>query len=118
MFLVRDSFPSRLSFCRTVRSAMVSLRNILALLSALAVSQTWAKLPDGRPHANSPKPPTVPHISAPGVPLTNVYTGESLPPLDTIYHFDQLIDHTDPSLGTFKQRYWHTWQWYKQGNLV
>jgi hypothetical protein len=39
-------------------------------------------------------------------------TAQVLPPYDTIYYFDQLIDHHNPSLGTFKQRYEHiiTWQ--------
>lgn len=27
--------------------------------------------------------------------------------------FDQLIDHSDPSLGTFKQRYWYSTQYWK-----
>ncbi|KAF4615694.1 hypothetical protein D9613_012558 [Agrocybe pediades] len=30
--------------------------------------------------------------------------GTIIPPYDTIYHFDQLIDHDNPSLGTFTQR--------------
>ncbi|KAI0771704.1 peptidase S28 [Trametes elegans] len=29
-----------------------------------------------------------------------------LPSLDTVYYYDQLIDHRDTSLGTFKQRCW------------
>ena len=33
----------------------------------------------------------------------------------TIYTFDQLIDHNDPSLGTFKQRYWLNADYYKAG---
>lgn len=41
--------------------------------------------------------------------------GNALPPLNTTYYFDQLIDHNDPSLGTFKQRYYHTWQYYQEG---
>ena len=31
------------------------------------------------------------------------------------YYFDQLIDHTDPSKGTFKQRYWHNYEYYEPG---
>ena len=42
-------------------------------------------------------------------------SGAELPPLDTTYYFDQLIDHNNPSLGTFEQRYWHTWQFYESG---
>jgi len=44
--------------------------------------------------------------------------GTELPPLNTTYYFDQLIDHTNPSLGTFKQRYWHTWEFYEAGGPI
>ncbi|KAH9920151.1 peptidase S28 [Fomitopsis serialis] len=44
--------------------------------------------------------------------------GTELPPLNTTYYFDQLIDHTNPSLGTFKQRYWHTWEFYETGGPI
>ncbi|KIM46744.1 hypothetical protein M413DRAFT_440323 [Hebeloma cylindrosporum] len=44
--------------------------------------------------------------------------GEVLPPYNTIYFFDQLIDHSNPSLGTFKQRYWHTWEFYQPGGPI
>lgn len=35
--------------------------------------------------------------------------------LTTVYYFDQLIDHNDPSLGTFQQRYWMDWEFYAPG---
>ncbi|KAG1787153.1 serine carboxypeptidase S28-domain-containing protein [Suillus plorans] len=35
--------------------------------------------------------------------------------ITTVYHFDQLIDHDNPGLGTFKQRYWMNWECYKPG---
>lgn len=41
--------------------------------------------------------------------------GNPLPSYDTIYYFDQLIDHQNPDLGTFQQRYYHTWESYQQG---
>ena len=41
--------------------------------------------------------------------------GSVLPPLNTTYYFDQLIDHNDPSKGTFQQRYWMTWNFYEDG---
>ncbi|KIK60910.1 hypothetical protein GYMLUDRAFT_73702 [Collybiopsis luxurians FD-317 M1] len=44
--------------------------------------------------------------------------GTLLSPYDTVYFFDQLIDHTNPSLGTFKQRYWHTYEWYETGPII
>ena len=51
-------------------------------------------------------------------PLTTTFVdrnGTELPPLNATYYFDQLIDHNNPSLGTFKQRYWHTWEFYGPG---
>ncbi|KAI0959110.1 hypothetical protein AcW1_004037 [Taiwanofungus camphoratus] len=44
--------------------------------------------------------------------------GTKLPPYDTTYYFNQLIDHNDPSLGTFQQRYWHTWEFYEPGGPI
>ena len=44
--------------------------------------------------------------------------GSQLPPPNTTYYFDQLIDHDNPSLGTFKQRYWHNWEFYEKGGLL
>ncbi|KAI9056848.1 peptidase S28 [Trametes sanguinea] len=45
-------------------------------------------------------------------------TGAKLPPINTTYYFDQLIDHENPSLGTFKQRYWFNYQYYQPGGPV
>lgn len=57
-------------------------------------------------------PPLSPSVSA-------FSTGDNgnatIPPITTTYFFDQLIDHNNPSLGTFQQRYWHTWEFYKPG---
>ncbi|KAG2039982.1 peptidase S28 [Suillus americanus] len=44
--------------------------------------------------------------------------GTALPPITTVYHFDQLIDHNDPGLGTFQQRYWMNWEFYKPGGPI
>lgn len=44
--------------------------------------------------------------------------GNDLPPFDTFYYFDQLIDHEDPSLGTFEQRYYFTAQYYQKGGPI
>ncbi|KIP03851.1 hypothetical protein PHLGIDRAFT_25906 [Phlebiopsis gigantea 11061_1 CR5-6] len=52
-------------------------------------------------------------------PVTHVHTNKPLPPLNMTYYLDQLVDHTSPGLGTFKQRYWHTWEWYKsEGPII
>ncbi|VDC02128.1 unnamed protein product [Peniophora sp. CBMAI 1063] len=51
----------------------------------------------------------------PGVLDTN---GSTVPPLNTVYYFDQLIDHDDPSKGTFQQRYWMAWDSYEDGGPI
>lgn len=64
--------------------------------------------------------PLVHKVDAPD-PLTTTLVdrnGTELPPLNTTYYFDQLIDHNNPSLGTFKQRYWHTWEFYEPGRYI
>ncbi|KAL1734330.1 peptidase S28 [Schizophyllum commune] len=73
----------------------------LALAGALAVGVAQARLP---------KPP--------GVGPIHSRNGTELPPYNTTYYFDQLIDHNDPSKGTFKQRYWHTYEHYEEGGPV
>lgn len=89
----------------------------LALAALALASAVHARLPDGRAHGNTPRPPAVPPLAADNVAVTDV-SGAALPPLNTTYFFDQLIDHTNPSLGTFKQRFWHTWEWYEAGEDV
>lgn len=44
--------------------------------------------------------------------------GTELPPYSTVYYFDQLVDHNDPSRGTFKQRYWFSYEFYEQGTSL
>ncbi|TFY82708.1 hypothetical protein EWM64_g1304 [Hericium alpestre] len=51
-------------------------------------------------------------------PRQHARTGATLPPLNTTYYFDQLIDHDNLKLGTFKQRYWHTWEYYEPGGAI
>ncbi|KAF9464843.1 peptidase S28 [Collybia nuda] len=76
-----------------------------------------AALPDGRPHANVVRPPGVPLVKIPDTPVVS-RNGTVLPPYNTTYLFDQLIDHNNPSLGTFKQRYWHTYEYYEPGGPI
>jgi hypothetical protein len=70
-----------------------------------------------------------------GVPIVD-RNGTTLPPTNTTYYFDQLVDHknvrvcrlsprarahtarSQPSAGTFKQRYWSTWQYWETGGCV
>ncbi|KAF8518527.1 serine carboxypeptidase S28-domain-containing protein [Hysterangium stoloniferum] len=57
----------------------------------------------GARHPNSPPRPAIPLVTAPDTPVADK-KGTTLPPLSTVYQFDQLIDHDNPSRGTFKQR--------------
>lgn len=54
------------------------------------------------------------------VPSLNADTaGEVTTPLINAAVFEQLIDHNNPSLGTFQQRYWYsTESWKGQGSPV
>ncbi|KAK0468596.1 peptidase S28 [Armillaria novae-zelandiae] len=52
----------------------------------------------------------------PGIPMADI--DSALPPYNTTYYFDQLIDHNDPSKGTFQQRYWHTAEYYQEGGPI
>ncbi|KAG6860254.1 hypothetical protein C0995_013704 [Termitomyces sp. Mi166 len=89
-------------------------------LSTLVLAQLVAAvLPDGRMHGNMMRRavlPKVPNGNFDG-PVTS-RNGTVLPPYNTTYEFDQLIDHNNPSLGTFKQRFWHTYEFYEPGGPI
>ncbi|KIK95608.1 hypothetical protein PAXRUDRAFT_140281 [Paxillus rubicundulus Ve08.2h10] len=61
--------------------------------------------------------PSLPKIPIPERTLTSP-NGAALPPITTVYYFDQLIDHNNPSLGTFQQRYWMDWDFYEAGGPI
>jgi len=88
-------------------------------LSLTSITVVSARRDDGRVHANMVKPAAVPLISAPdpSIPVKS-RNGTELPPYTTTFYFDQLIDHKNPSLGTFKQRFWHTWEFYETGEFL
>lgn len=95
---------------------ILSLQTLVALL--LAAHLVTAVLPDGRLNANMKPRPAIPKVDAiNGGPVTS-RNGTVLPPYDTTYTFDQLIDHNNPSLGTFKQRFWHTYEFYEPGGPI
>jgi pimeloyl-ACP methyl ester carboxylesterase len=78
-----------------------------------------ARLRDGRLHGNMMRTAAVPLVSAPSPDIPVVSrNGTALPPYTTVYEFDQLIDHNNPSRGTFKQRFWHTWEYYLPGGPI
>lgn len=88
-------------------------------LSLASLTVAAARLQDGRMHGNMMRPAAVPMVTAPSadIPVTS-RNGTVLPPYTTVYTFDQLIDHNNPSLGTFKQRFWHTWEFYEAGAAI
>ena len=86
-----------------------------ALLAAAGVD---ARLPDGRAHANQAPRPSIPIPPEVQVGPVTSRNGTTLPPYNTTYYFNQLIDHNDPSKGTFVQRYWHTWEFYEEGGPI
>lgn len=82
----------------------------LSLLVFLA-DIVLALLPDGRLHGNM-RP-------LPGFPLLDIQDDTLLNnTYNTTYYFDQLIDHENPSLGTFKQRYWTSSEYYSKGGPI
>ena len=90
-------------------------RKLFAVFFSVALC-AQARLADVRLRGNRSPRPSVPRVPIPeDAVLVMDPSGNALPPLNTTYYFDQLIDHNNPSLGTFKQRYYHTWQFYEQG---
>jgi hypothetical protein len=82
-------------------SAVMVVFTSLVCVSALVWLTGARRIPGVVP------PPSPPILHAPVTPVTDK-SGAALPPLNTTYFFDQLIDHNNPSRGTFKQRYYTT----------
>ncbi|KAK0220796.1 serine carboxypeptidase S28-domain-containing protein [Armillaria nabsnona] len=64
------------------------------------------------------KPPGIPMVDIGSDYVHHTLKARALPPYNTTYYFDQLIDHNDPSKGTFQQRYWHTAEHYQEGGPI
>jgi hypothetical protein len=95
--------------------------HLLLLVAVSFLATASASLPDGRPHANMVPPPLMP-LPALSEASTHARLASreeaALPPLDQTYYFDQLIDHKNPDLGTFQQRYWFNYEFYQSGNYI
>ncbi|OJA14041.1 hypothetical protein AZE42_12146 [Rhizopogon vesiculosus] len=61
--------------------------------------------------------PVLPKAAVPERSFTSP-NGTALPPITTVYYFDQLIDHNNADLGTFQQRYWMSWEFYEPGGPI
>lgn len=93
----------------------MAILTALAPLLLLFASAVNAVVIGGKLTANVGIRPGVPKVtSTVSGPITS-RNGTTLPPYDTIYYFDQLIDHNNPDLGTFSQRYWFTYEFYEAG---
>ncbi|KAA1473364.1 peptidase S28 [Dentipellis sp. KUC8613] len=90
------------------------------VVPVLAVAgSALGRLSDGRLTGNMAPPPIVKKVQLrDNGPRVHSRTGATQPPLDTVYTFDQLIDHGNPQLGTFKQRYWADWEFYEPGGPI
>lgn len=94
-----------------IGTALVSLLSLSA-----SVFHVSAAGPSGR-RPNFAPAPAIPAVLAPEYePKTPA--GTPLPPFNTTYYFDQLIDHKNPSAGTFKQAYYFTSQFYEPGGPI
>lgn len=91
---------------------------LLQLSLVAAALSLVSALSDGRPHANFPRKPTIPVIPVLQTGPVTSRNGTTLPPYNTTYTFQQLIDHNNPSLGTFTQRFWHTYEFYETGGPI
>ncbi|KAH8118760.1 serine carboxypeptidase S28-domain-containing protein [Phellopilus nigrolimitatus] len=98
--------------------AFALFRLALALLVTAASAQALKR--DGKSRARGPASPrfAMHHVEFDDSAMVARSNGTALPPYDTVYYFDQLIDHNNPGLGTFQQRYWHTHQWYEPGGPI
>ncbi|KAH9936834.1 peptidase S28 [Epithele typhae] len=48
----------------------------------------------------------------------HVHSLQQISTYNDAFYFDQLIDHNNPSKGTFKQRYYHNYEYYDPGGPV
>ena len=85
------------------------LISLLVLLPAVAARSPLLNPYKSRPH--------IPYVDAPDESQTVFHysSGKQISSYGETYYFDQLIDHNDPSKGTFKQRYWHNYEFYEPG---
>ena len=87
----------------------ISLLSATVLLPVVAAGSSRLSARGRRPY--------IPYVDEPDQNQTVVhhYSGHNISSYHEIYYFDQLIDHSNPSLGTFQQRYWHTYEFYERG---
>ena len=87
----------------------ISLLSATVLLPVVAAGSSPLSARGRRPY--------IPYVDEPDKNQTVVHhsSGHNISSYHEIYYFDQLIDHNDPNKGTFKQRYWHNYEFYEPG---
>ncbi|KAF8207136.1 serine carboxypeptidase S28-domain-containing protein [Mycena galopus ATCC 62051] len=93
---------------RVVAAAMLSFVWIAYALAPL-VAATGGRPPNGLPQL---KQPVLAFENTRAAALTPSTTAP------TAYFFDQILDHSNPSLGTFQQRFWFYEGYYKEGGPI
>ena len=128
-FQVLTGISSSRAFCRpSILSCVTLFQSVPSILHSCACTVTGTLLVGGCiTLLPIPKPlpqsifecfPCLPVVPTLGIfRLQVMSTDESSAHYTTTYIFEQLIDHNKPELGTFEQRYWHTWEWYEPGTF-
>ncbi|KAG6808517.1 hypothetical protein H0H92_003858 [Tricholoma furcatifolium] len=105
-----------------VSATSIPLSHLCLLgLSAAHLATAATALPNSRVHGHRNTLRPIPKVPIPTVDTARPVVsrnGTVLPPYTTVYEFDQLIDHDNPSLGTFTQRFWHTYEFYEPGGPI
>ena len=93
---------------------MLGFSSLVSLVLFLSCAVAYPARAKG-PALVSPRP-SIPHLEIPAenIPVVS-RNGTQLPSYSHAYYFDQLIDHNNASLGTFRQRYYHTYEFYEPG---
>ncbi|KAK1218112.1 hypothetical protein PQX77_019211 [Marasmius sp. AFHP31] len=93
---------------------------LLATLASFLISSCYAVGSDVQLSFPRPKPPTA--GKAPPGKVFKRSSGEEIPPyggyLTQFIPTSDQIDHNNASRGTFKQRYWHTAEFYEPGGPI
>ena len=107
-FLVALVFLCWFFFVLAMLPANLLLPSLISASSAAALSPLLGSW-QARPH--------IPYIDEPDDTMSvfHVSTHQEISSYKETYYFDQLIDHNNPKLGTFKQRYWHNYEFYEPG---
>lgn len=87
--------------------ARLGLLTFVANCVSTSVVASSRRAPPGPPKLTAPRPP----------PFETDARATAASPIGP-YFFNQLLDHSNPSLGTFPQRYWFNDGYYNEGGPI